>query len=192
MIKKIEWLKRGMTANNGLHMQEICDQIADATGIENSLQKPETAPSATQIVAVDNTNAQKMLTIGEGLNIENDTLKASGGSDKLYNHIIYINSDTNTEKILITLTIITKSNEIFTYETLKTFLTNRIVTVNGFKWENINNNRIYFINEISGDEFGFYYNSSYVSLNNNTFTFDNDESRDMPTVVEFIDNVFEI
>ena len=40
MIKKIEWINRGMTANNGLHMQEICDQIADATGIENFLQKP--------------------------------------------------------------------------------------------------------------------------------------------------------
>ena len=82
MSKKIEWIKRGMTANNGLHMQEICDQIADATGIENCLQKPTTAPSATQLVAVDNTNTQTMLNIGDGLSVENGSLKASGG--KIY------------------------------------------------------------------------------------------------------------
>ena len=86
MSKKIEWLKRGMTANNGLHMQEVCDQIADATtAINNSLQKPTTAPSATQIVTVDNTNTQTMLNIGDGLSVENGSLKASGGaSGKLY------------------------------------------------------------------------------------------------------------
>ena len=91
MIKKIEWIKRGMTANNGLHMQEICDQIADATGIENYLQKPEIAPENTQIVAVDNTNTQTMLNIGDGLSVENGTLKASGGTGgKKYFHYIEI------------------------------------------------------------------------------------------------------
>lgn len=86
MNKKIEWIKRGMTANNGLHMQEVCDQIADATtAINNSLQKPITAPSATQIVTVDNTNTQTMLNIGDGLSVENGSLKASGGTgSKLY------------------------------------------------------------------------------------------------------------
>ena len=76
MSKKIEWIKRGMTANNGLHMQEVCNQI------NNSLQKPTTTPSTTQIVAVDNTNAQTMLNLGDGLSVENGSLKASGG--KLY------------------------------------------------------------------------------------------------------------
>ena len=86
MSKKIEWLKRGMTANNGLHMQEVCDQIADATTeIHNSLQKPTTTPSATQLVSVDNTNTQTMLNIGDGLSVENGSLKASGGTGgKLY------------------------------------------------------------------------------------------------------------
>lgn len=89
MTKKIEWINRGMTANNGLHMQEICNQIADATGIENVLQKPEIAPENTQIVAVDNTNAQTMLNIGDGLSVENGTLKASGGTgEKKYFHQI--------------------------------------------------------------------------------------------------------
>ena len=92
MSKKIEWIKRGMTANNGLHMQEICDQI------ENSLQKPTTAPSATQLVAVDNTNTQTMLNIGDGLSIENGSLKASGGGtgNKLYYKKIIIRFLTET------------------------------------------------------------------------------------------------
>lgn len=89
MSKKIEWIKRGMTANNGLHMQEVCDQIADATtAINNSLQKPTTAPSATQLVTVDNTNTQSMLNIGDGLSVENGSLKASGG--KLYYKIVMV------------------------------------------------------------------------------------------------------
>lgn len=92
MNKKIEWLKRGMTANNGLHMQEVCDQIADATTeIHNSLQKPTTAPSATQLAAVDNTNKQTMLNIGDGLSVENGSLKASGGTgEKLYYKMVMI------------------------------------------------------------------------------------------------------
>ena len=110
MIKKIEWIKRGMTANNGLHMQEICDQIADATGIENILQKPETAPENTQLVAVDNTNTQTMLNIGDGLSVENGTLKASGGTgekkyfhqiallDSINNIVFYFNLVTTTPK----------------------------------------------------------------------------------------------
>lgn len=101
MSKKIEWIKRGMTANNGLHMQEVCDQIADATTeINNSLQKPTTAPSATQIVAVDNTNTQTMLNIGDGLSVENGSLKASGGTGgKLYYKRIQLQFLTDNSKL---------------------------------------------------------------------------------------------
>ena len=55
-------------------------------GTGNALTKPTTAPSATQLVAVDNTNTQTMLNIGDGLSIENGSLKASGGGTggKLY------------------------------------------------------------------------------------------------------------
>ena len=96
MNKKIEWIKRGMTANNGLHMQEVCDKIADATAaINNSLQKPTTAPSASQIVTVDNTNTQTMLNIGDGLSVENGSLKASGGTGtkKYFHQILLSNLD---------------------------------------------------------------------------------------------------
>ena len=54
-------------------------------GTDNALTKPTTAPSATQLVAVDNTNTQTMLNIGDGLSVENGSLKANGGSGgKLY------------------------------------------------------------------------------------------------------------
>ena len=44
-----------------------------------ALVKPDSAPSATSLVAIDNTNAQTALTIGDGLSIENGALKATGG-----------------------------------------------------------------------------------------------------------------
>ena len=56
-----------------------------------ALVKPDSAPSATSLVGVDNTNAQTMLNIGDGLSVENGTLKATGGSGggsgmQLYRH----------------------------------------------------------------------------------------------------------
>ena len=118
MIKKIEWIKRGMTANNGLHMQEICDQIADATGIDNALTKPTTAPSATQIVAVDNTNTQTMLNIGDGLSVENGSLKASGGGTG--NELYYKKISLHFINIVSDFEHITDIN-IYFYETNDTF-----------------------------------------------------------------------
>lgn len=44
-----------------------------------ALVKPDSAPSATSLVAIDNTNAQTTLTIGDGLSVENGALKATGG-----------------------------------------------------------------------------------------------------------------
>ena len=117
MSKKIEWLKRGMTANNGLQMQEVCDQI------NNSLHKSEIAPENTQLVAVDNTNTQTMLNIGDGLSVENGSLKASGGSgEKKYTHIITMGG--STYKNYISLKLTSTSNEIFTANKLVEYLYN--------------------------------------------------------------------
>ena len=41
-----------------------------------ALVKPDSAPSATSLVAIGNSNAQAMLTVGDGLSIENGALKA--------------------------------------------------------------------------------------------------------------------
>ena len=58
--------------------------------LDKALVTPTSTPTATEIVAVDNTNSQTMLAIGEGLSVENGTLKASGGAgSKLYGHYIY-------------------------------------------------------------------------------------------------------
>lgn len=61
-------------------------------GSDNALVKPDSAPSSTSLVAVDETNAQTMLTVGDGLSVENGALKATGGTGgtgggtKLYFH----------------------------------------------------------------------------------------------------------
>ena len=161
MSKKIEWIKRGMTANNGLHMQEVCDQIADATtAINNSLQKPEIAPSATQIVTVDNTNTQTMLNIGDGLSVENGSLKASGGTGgkKLYNHQIIANS-------LPYLNIITSSNEIFTTSSLANYLyTNGYIDAT--KYLELNYKECKFVNGKLEIYEGFYSQSGTVIARN--------------------------
>lgn len=48
--------------------------------ISKSLITPMSRPSATELVAVDSTNSQRMLNIGDGLELDGDTLKATGGA----------------------------------------------------------------------------------------------------------------
>ena len=70
-------------------IQNFNVEAKNGSGAGNTLTKPTTAPSATQLVAVDNTNTQTMLNIGDGLSVENGTLKASGGTgEKKYFHQI--------------------------------------------------------------------------------------------------------
>ena len=90
-------------------------EAQNGSGADNALTKPITVPSATQIVAVDTTNSQKMLTIGDGLSIENDTLKANGG--KLYQHNIVIKGN-----YCLTAIIITKNSDIFNENSLINYL----------------------------------------------------------------------
>ena len=47
--------------------------------LARSLVTPMSRPSATELVAVDNTNSQKMIEIGDGLSLDNGVLKATGG-----------------------------------------------------------------------------------------------------------------
>ena len=55
--------------------------------INNSLQAPMSTPTETKIVAVDNTGAQEMLGLGDGLEVENGKIKSTGGGAK-YRHNI--------------------------------------------------------------------------------------------------------
>ena len=50
--------------------------------INSSLQLPETTPTNTELVGIDTNKSQVYIGIGEGLAIENGTLKATGGGAK--------------------------------------------------------------------------------------------------------------
>jgi outer membrane murein-binding lipoprotein Lpp len=47
--------------------------------VARALKTPISTPATTKLVAVDNTNSQEMITIGDNLTLENGTLKATGG-----------------------------------------------------------------------------------------------------------------
>lgn len=53
--------------------------------VAKSLKTPMSAPASTELVAVDETNGQAMIAIGDGLVIEDDTLKLSGGQQQQIN-----------------------------------------------------------------------------------------------------------
>ena len=63
-------------------LRQTGEQIQkDLDKIENdALVKPNIAPSATSILAIDSTNTQTMLTVGNGLNVENGALKVTEGT----------------------------------------------------------------------------------------------------------------
>lgn len=63
-----------------------------AAKLSHVLVTPESAPPATSIVAVDNTNAQTMLTVGDGLSAENRVLKVT--KTQLYLHTIVTSNHT--------------------------------------------------------------------------------------------------
>ena len=108
-MTKINWYN-GKTANSASDMQKLCDTV------NRSLLTPVNAPADTKLVAVDTANSQKMLTIGDGLSIENDILKASAiGGNKLYNHYLLIQG---YSYIYAYMTLINTSNEIITNNTL--------------------------------------------------------------------------
>jgi hypothetical protein len=47
--------------------------------VARALKTPMSAPATTKLVAVDTTNSQEMITIGENLTLENGILSATGG-----------------------------------------------------------------------------------------------------------------
>lgn len=63
-------------------LRQTGEQIQkDLDKIENdAIVKPDIAPSATSILAVDSTNTQTMLAVGDGLNVENGALKVTPGT----------------------------------------------------------------------------------------------------------------
>ena len=108
-------------------------EAKNGSGAGNALTKPTTTPSATQLVAVDNTNTQTMLNIGDGLSVENGSLKASGGGTgtKKYMHYIlfsFLLSEVDINlNIKLNIQFISTTADKFTKETLFNFLQNEYV-----------------------------------------------------------------
>ena len=81
--------------------------------VAKSLKTPMSAPSSTELVAIDTSNGQAMISIGAGLVIENDTLKSTGGVqiiDNLTSTSISAALSANQGRVLNT-SILTKANQ---------------------------------------------------------------------------------
>ena len=61
--------------------------------INNSLQLPETAPTATELVGIGTNKSQVNIGIGEGLSLENGTLKVTSGENSSYNPNLLLNDE---------------------------------------------------------------------------------------------------
>lgn len=60
------------------------DVAADVTAkIDNSLQTPITAPTSTELVGIGTDKSQERIIIGDGLNIENNTLEVTSSSNTI-------------------------------------------------------------------------------------------------------------
>lgn len=110
---------------DGKHIQAHLD--ADIKNkLDKTLVTPTSTPTATELVAVDNTNSQTMLAIGDGLSVENGTLKASGGY-KLYLHVIHGSNIQNKGSFYANI-ISKESTGYSTRKLLNTFLKNSNIT----------------------------------------------------------------
>lgn len=121
-------------AEDGEHAEIHLD--ADITNkLAKTLITPMSTPTATEIVAVDTTNSQTMLAIGDGLSIENGTLKASSTGNKLYMHCLRLAGGTSSQWGV---NIINSSSDLFTGDTFKNYLINnhkgydQMLIVNGY------------------------------------------------------------
>lgn len=71
LLEQLEEIKSILANINPEQITELSQQVARA------LKAPLATPAATELVAVDDTNSQKMLEVGSGLSVTNGTLAAS-------------------------------------------------------------------------------------------------------------------
>ena len=114
MSKKIEWIKRGMTANNGLHMQEVCDQIADATTEINNSTITVKVTHLTSAGMHDMYIGSKTTNVGKGasnINVISATglLGATVTASTSYNNttgVLTVNAtSTNSEPVMVRISV---------------------------------------------------------------------------------------
>ena len=125
-----------LIAGNGLTMDATEDgkhvdvhlSAETQNTLARSLKTPVSAMRDTHIVAVDNTNAQTMLAIGNGLSVENGTLKSTGGSStQKYLHTIkvYSGASMSASAIEIYLILIDTNSQAYNSTNLGTTLYSR-------------------------------------------------------------------
>ena len=186
-MTKINWYN-GKTANSASDMQKLCDTV------NRSLLTPVSAPADTKIVAVDNTNSQKMLTIGDGLSVENDTLKTSGGSgEKLYSHNIkFTKHNTNTFNVVTN--VMTKNSTLFTSQSFYDYLEDNkiefpIVGLNG-----ISNTSFAMLNKVraQGNINAYSFDGNTVSLSDGIFSYGSSSLGVSINEINLVDTVIEL
>ena len=115
---------------DGSHVQAHLD-VNITNKLARTIVTPLSIPSNTELVAVDNTNSQTMLSIGDGLSVENGILKASGGGGQLYLHKIEFGFYIATGSLKDGYTeIITSSQNVFDAPTLASYLYDKGYTSN--------------------------------------------------------------
>lgn len=69
--------------------------ITTLNKINNALQTPTTAPTSTELVGINTNKAQVNIGIGNGLSLENGTLKATGGGTEVVANPTLTGSESN-------------------------------------------------------------------------------------------------
>ena len=145
------------------------------------LVTPMSAPASTSLVAVDNTNAQTMLTVGDGLTIEGGALKATGGGGgggaiQLYKHTIRAYSSFTQVELM---TFVDNNPDPYDFDTLpiKHFgLYECTVKVEGAEWTPVKGYFVQFFVTSNGYEILYMNTPSATAYTHLTQTWEmNDE-----------------
>ena len=131
--------------------------------INNSLQLPETAPTATELVGIGTNKSQVNIGIGSGLAVENGTLKATGGGGgKTFAYIISITNQPESELGYNCYFYFFHNNENLTWSDIINKSNDLIIPASGYVTDY---SSVYDINyvTISSDECVIAYNSNVAN-----------------------------
>ena len=119
--------------------------------INNSLQLPETAPTATELVGIGTNKSQVNIAIGDGLSLENGTLKATGGGGgDIHAHYLTIeNNGVDHTFTAHTMIVNNNVNEITISELQSILEATKIFATGEIREEN--SDTFYAINAIEGN-----------------------------------------
>ena len=108
----------GSNENNGGFVVGLDNNFVKK--VDNAISKPSSSPNTTSLFAVDSNNNQQILSVGNGLLIENNSIRTN--VSKKYLHNIYINgfgNDNGNYPYIIGLTLNSELNVAYTASSLK-------------------------------------------------------------------------